>query len=455
MSSATLHIAVPKHGATDREHPLVYPGNDIDSSSSDASSRPSNAPSAYAAVSRALAGALAFMFKRPVRLFRPVKISTWAGIQAIAEEQGRSVTPGFVRGLLRKEGWRFFPKHVLPPLAINATIGLTLFTAYTTSGVAPHSPLRLSRRQLPPHPLHLRLARRCRAIPHLCATRQCPPPPLTATALSPPCESRLSQSSPSPPARFTTRYIGSGHAVRLLVGSPTRRRLPVSSNRRSRRSSRDDRSRAPRAGATMGATRMVAFRTESCEGQRRLWHLLRHLRSWSRGESDCGPELGRDRPAQGGRRGREAEADADWTRPAEPRHPHFGRYRWMGLLDHCAAVRADEGRDLGRPLEVGREGWTAQGHRGARFGRHGRFDTLGAARGGDAAETTTNFGWRSERTQGERPAGTDRPKGVQGSNRPHSNRVAKCCHREAAEGEGGRAGTAAQAVRAAASAARA
>lgn len=38
-----------------------------------------------------------------------------------------------MRGLLRKEGWRFIPKHVLPPLAINASIGLTLFTSYTTS----------------------------------------------------------------------------------------------------------------------------------------------------------------------------------------------------------------------------------------------------------------------------------------------------------------------------------
>ncbi|GJN93477.1 hypothetical protein Rhopal_006534-T1 [Rhodotorula paludigena] len=103
------------------------------STDQDGTNKASNAPSAYAAVSRALAGMLAFMFKRPVRLFRPVKISTWAGIQAIAEEQGRSVTPGFVRGLLRKEGWRFFPKHVLPPLLINATIGLTLFTSYTTS----------------------------------------------------------------------------------------------------------------------------------------------------------------------------------------------------------------------------------------------------------------------------------------------------------------------------------
>ena len=29
--------------------------------------------------------------------------------------------------------WRFFPKHVLPPLTINALIGLTLFTTYTTT----------------------------------------------------------------------------------------------------------------------------------------------------------------------------------------------------------------------------------------------------------------------------------------------------------------------------------
>ncbi|BGP57612.1 hypothetical protein JCM8202v2_005256 [Rhodotorula sphaerocarpa] len=76
---------------------------------------------------------LAFMFKRPVRLFRPVKISTMAGIQAIAEERGKAVTPAFVRGLIRNEGWRFFPKHILPPLTINAMIGLTLFGTYTTA----------------------------------------------------------------------------------------------------------------------------------------------------------------------------------------------------------------------------------------------------------------------------------------------------------------------------------
>jgi hypothetical protein len=197
MSSATLHVAAPRHGPNDRDHPLVYPGSDIDSSSSDASPRPSNAPSAYAAISRAVAGALAFMFKRPVRLFRPVKSAfarSWcspaspkltsihfrsldmgrypsnsggtgkkryAGLCARSAAEGRRESRYLAallsqlvlrtrsdsqRGIkvimqIRRLSadivlpwqWRFFPKHVLPPLAINATIGMTLFTAYTVS----------------------------------------------------------------------------------------------------------------------------------------------------------------------------------------------------------------------------------------------------------------------------------------------------------------------------------
>ncbi|GAA5903571.1 hypothetical protein JCM6882_002988 [Rhodosporidiobolus microsporus] len=131
MSSSQVPLAVPKHSSRDDDHALVLPGSST--SSGDATTTGSSKQSATAALSRALAGMLAFMFKRPIRLFRPVKISTWAGIQAIAEEQGRSVTPGFVRGLLRQEGWRFIPRHVLPPLFVNTAIGLTLFTAYTTS----------------------------------------------------------------------------------------------------------------------------------------------------------------------------------------------------------------------------------------------------------------------------------------------------------------------------------
>ncbi|GAA5876796.1 hypothetical protein JCM8547_003168 [Rhodosporidiobolus lusitaniae] len=130
-SAAVAPVAVPKHSRKDDDHALVLPGSSPEASSSSGAS--SKTQSATAALSRALAGMLAFMFKRPIRLFRPVKISTWAGIQAIAEEQGRSVTPSFVRGLLRKEGWRFIPRHILPPLLVNTGIGLTLFTAYTTS----------------------------------------------------------------------------------------------------------------------------------------------------------------------------------------------------------------------------------------------------------------------------------------------------------------------------------
>ncbi|GAA5972626.1 hypothetical protein JCM21900_006767 [Sporobolomyces salmonicolor] len=135
MSSATLAIAAPKHSAQDDDHALVLPPGQSSAPdpTANASGGNANAPSTFAAFTRAFAATLAFLFKRPIRLFRPVKISTWAGIQAIAEEQGRSVTPGFVRGLIRKEGWRFVPRHVLPPLFVNTLIGLTLFTTYTTS----------------------------------------------------------------------------------------------------------------------------------------------------------------------------------------------------------------------------------------------------------------------------------------------------------------------------------
>ncbi|GAA6022559.1 hypothetical protein JCM8202_000517 [Rhodotorula sphaerocarpa] len=134
MSTASgAPIAVPKH-SSDGDHALVYPGDPAETAKSDNSDDAGlTAASATAALSRAIAGMLAFMFKRPVRLFRPVKISTMAGIQAIAEERGKAVTPAFVRGLIRNEGWRFFPKHILPPLTINAMIGLTLFGTYTTA----------------------------------------------------------------------------------------------------------------------------------------------------------------------------------------------------------------------------------------------------------------------------------------------------------------------------------
>ncbi|GAA6062420.1 hypothetical protein JCM10212_006055 [Sporobolomyces blumeae] len=138
-SSTPVAVAVPKPSDDDTDHPLVLSSSSSSSTTtaepptSSASTNDGKGSSTFAAVSRALAATLAFMFKRPIRLFRPVKISTWAGIQAIAEEQGRSVSPAFVRALVRKEGWKFIPRHVLPPMLVNTTIGLTLFWTYTTS----------------------------------------------------------------------------------------------------------------------------------------------------------------------------------------------------------------------------------------------------------------------------------------------------------------------------------
>ncbi|GAA5946348.1 hypothetical protein JCM3765_000208 [Sporobolomyces pararoseus] len=121
----------PKH-STEDDHPLVVPPSS--SLTAPTSSNDGKGSSTLAALSRTLIATLAFLFKRPIRLFRPVKISTWAGIQAIAQEHGlKTVNRQFVRNLIKKEGWKFIPRHVLPPMVVNAMIGLTLFTSYTTS----------------------------------------------------------------------------------------------------------------------------------------------------------------------------------------------------------------------------------------------------------------------------------------------------------------------------------
>ncbi|KDE07393.1 hypothetical protein MVLG_02260 [Microbotryum lychnidis-dioicae p1A1 Lamole] len=103
-------------------------------STSSSQPKSGSSSSVLAALTRALFLSLAFLFKRPIRLFRPVKISTWTGLQAIAHEHGHSkVTPAFVRSLIRKQGWSFIPRHLVPPVLVNGLIGLTLFGVYTSS----------------------------------------------------------------------------------------------------------------------------------------------------------------------------------------------------------------------------------------------------------------------------------------------------------------------------------
>ncbi|KAA1112369.1 hypothetical protein PGTUg99_012523 [Puccinia graminis f. sp. tritici] len=95
----------------------------------------STAGSSAAAIARSAASSMAFIFKRPpLRFFRPVKISTYGALQAMAEERGRPVSIKFVQSVIKKEGpWKFILNHALPPFCFNTLIGLTLFTTYTTA----------------------------------------------------------------------------------------------------------------------------------------------------------------------------------------------------------------------------------------------------------------------------------------------------------------------------------
>lgn len=66
---------------------------------------PTKDASFLASVSRALLLALGFLFKRPIKLFRPVKISSWLGLQAIAaERKEKAFDLRFLTGIIREEG---------------------------------------------------------------------------------------------------------------------------------------------------------------------------------------------------------------------------------------------------------------------------------------------------------------------------------------------------------------
>lgn len=83
------------------------------------------------ALARSLVGTLAFVFRAPVRLFRPVKLSSWSLLETMAKREGRSLSLRYLRTLLRREKRSFLPHLLLPPLLVNTTIGFCLFEAYS------------------------------------------------------------------------------------------------------------------------------------------------------------------------------------------------------------------------------------------------------------------------------------------------------------------------------------
>ncbi|RDB20947.1 Cysteine and histidine-rich domain-containing protein [Hypsizygus marmoreus] len=83
-----------------------------------------------AAIARTLARSLALYFSRPVRLFRPSKVSGWHSLRGLAAQQGTLLTPQYVLGLVKNQGFIVIPKHFIPPMLVNAMLGTILWTTY-------------------------------------------------------------------------------------------------------------------------------------------------------------------------------------------------------------------------------------------------------------------------------------------------------------------------------------
>ncbi|KAG9040250.1 hypothetical protein FRB95_000179 [Tulasnella sp. JGI-2019a] len=85
------------------------------------------------AVGRSATRALALYFARPVRLFRPSKITGWMTLRSAAASQNTALSPQYLSLLIKTEGWKIIPRHFVPPLLINSVLGVVLFESFTIS----------------------------------------------------------------------------------------------------------------------------------------------------------------------------------------------------------------------------------------------------------------------------------------------------------------------------------
>ncbi|CAK9437851.1 uncharacterized protein LODBEIA_P22290 [Lodderomyces beijingensis] len=85
----------------------------------------------------------AFYLRTPVKLFRPSRFDYMAYVRAFSERlDNLSEKPyrfrthsnlGMLVNVIRKEGWKFIPDQVLPPLVANSATGIILYATYLTT----------------------------------------------------------------------------------------------------------------------------------------------------------------------------------------------------------------------------------------------------------------------------------------------------------------------------------
>ncbi|AFR94482.1 hypothetical protein C343_02566 [Cryptococcus neoformans C23] len=88
--------------------------------------------SVSAAFARSLVLFTGFLFRRPSKLFRPNRVDTWLGLRQLALSTEQTISPAFIRSLLRqKAGIIAVTLTILPPMLVNATLGFLLFTSHS------------------------------------------------------------------------------------------------------------------------------------------------------------------------------------------------------------------------------------------------------------------------------------------------------------------------------------
>ncbi|KAF8184880.1 hypothetical protein K438DRAFT_1907723 [Mycena galopus ATCC 62051] len=93
-----------------------------------------------AAFARTATRALALYFSRPVRLFRPSKVSGWHSLRGLAAQDGLSLTPAYLSSLVKSQGFAVIGKHFVPPMVVNALLGTILWASYAEASnvLQPH-----------------------------------------------------------------------------------------------------------------------------------------------------------------------------------------------------------------------------------------------------------------------------------------------------------------------------
>ncbi|KAJ7093244.1 hypothetical protein C8R44DRAFT_402597 [Mycena epipterygia] len=112
----------------------------MDASATGTATVPDSQGSLQAAIARTATRGVALYFSRPVRLFRPSKVSGWHSLRGLAAQDGASLTPSYLSSLIKSQGFMVLPKHFFPPMVVNALLGTILWASYAEASAVlqPH-----------------------------------------------------------------------------------------------------------------------------------------------------------------------------------------------------------------------------------------------------------------------------------------------------------------------------